>query len=165
MTRGAPLRHFVSADQRLWVHQAACRDADPALFDADTTNLIAALTYCQLCPVRAECKADARQNHDVGVRGGELLGEQRPSTVDRRHRVAQLHMQGLTPPEIAARLRRQMHTVYDDLHALGLPTRSLRTAHGTHQSAHRCRAAGVWCGTCWQAEQDYQTDLIRSRVS
>jgi WhiB family transcriptional regulator, redox-sensing transcriptional regulator len=65
-----------------WRLDAACRDHDPALFDpveagetrAHITNRLAiALAVCADCPVRAECRTEADDLGDLGVRGGVLL--------------------------------------------------------------------------------------------
>lgn len=74
-----------------WRAQAACRDADPALFEPLTSTeqttyrhrphahprIREALSYCAECPVRAQCLAEAvneTQFAAVGVWGGQHIG-------------------------------------------------------------------------------------------
>lgn len=66
-----------------WGRDAACRDAEPTLFDtvprtesADDTvrRLRLATSVCAGCPVRAQCEAEARDNDLTGVWGGVLFG-------------------------------------------------------------------------------------------
>lgn len=58
-----------------WWTAAACRDADTSAFFADGRGQLAtALDYCQRCPVRAECLADARARGETsGVWGGVIF--------------------------------------------------------------------------------------------
>lgn len=64
-----------------WRTRAACRGADPSLFEERTMSgpvqrvpqeiLMAALRYCQGCPVLSECKAEADANPALrGLLGG-----------------------------------------------------------------------------------------------
>lgn len=60
-----------------WRDDAACAGADTALFfpassDDMTATLEAVAAYCDRCPVRAECAAQA---DDHGVWGGEMRGQ------------------------------------------------------------------------------------------
>jgi len=63
-----------------WAGQAACRSADPKLFDANS-NLHAqvALSFCKACPVKEECLQDAldQQANPEGVWGGTTHFERR----------------------------------------------------------------------------------------
>jgi len=64
-----------------WRERAACRDADPALFEehgivgptkrVPEEVLATALKYCQRCPVLAQCRAEADGNQALrGLLGG-----------------------------------------------------------------------------------------------
>ena len=60
-----------------WRDRAACRDADPELFfglSPHGPDTIAALAYCSVCPVRAECQEYADTSGAVGVWGGQHRG-------------------------------------------------------------------------------------------
>lgn len=62
----------------MWRDRAACRDADPRLFEIDGAGqhpyAAEANTYCNRCPVRRECLADAVE-HKVTYtwRGGRAI--------------------------------------------------------------------------------------------
>jgi hypothetical protein len=68
-----------------WRDQAACRTADPRLFDLrDREEGIEppetahdryrrAFNHCRVCPVADECLAEALRNFSSGVNGGHLL--------------------------------------------------------------------------------------------
>lgn len=67
-------------EPRLWVAQAACRDADPRLFDAVATlDAEAALSFCKACPVKEACLQDAldQEVNPDGVWGGTTQTERR----------------------------------------------------------------------------------------
>lgn len=61
-----------------WTAHAACADADSKLFEPSTsdkpqdviTRIRVARLYCQRCPVRAACAAQADDRHEVGIWGG-----------------------------------------------------------------------------------------------
>jgi hypothetical protein len=60
-----------------WRTRAACRYVDPTLFDRPEVSgrkvpksAQFAASYCENCPVRDECGAEADDNRDEGVRGG-----------------------------------------------------------------------------------------------
>ena len=66
-----------------WHADAECAGADPELFFNDASRawplgrVAAAMSYCDPCPVKAECLADALVHDDVyAIRGG-LLPDQR----------------------------------------------------------------------------------------
>lgn len=58
-----------------WMHERACRDADPRKFDASTgeaptsKRVLLAKETCQGCPVRVEC-LEFGINEEFGVFGG-----------------------------------------------------------------------------------------------
>lgn len=56
-----------------WHTRAACRTADPRLFD-DTTDPAPALAYCAVCPVVAECLAWVRADNHGKVRSARYSG-------------------------------------------------------------------------------------------
>lgn len=67
---------LVIMSRRLY-NQAACLDADPAIFDATihgTDEAERALTYCNTCPVINECLAVLRPQHTEydGVAGNSV---------------------------------------------------------------------------------------------
>lgn len=70
----------VGVQGRRWVAQAACRDADPKLFDAVSAfEAQAALQICKGCPVKGTCLQEAL-DEDVnpdGVWGGTTQLERR----------------------------------------------------------------------------------------
>ena len=65
-----------------WRQAAACRGQDPALFypvdgdrnvlDADPAGVVD--RFCRVCPVRAECLADAK-DEPLGIWGGRVPDE------------------------------------------------------------------------------------------
>lgn len=62
-----------------WRLLAACAGADPELFDvidgarrAPGASVRTAIRYCAGCPVRSDCDAEARANHEWGLWGGQL---------------------------------------------------------------------------------------------
>jgi hypothetical protein len=75
----------------LWQEQAACQDADPRRFFADSNTRDqlqqTAEGYCSPCPVRGECSDDADRYRDVGLWGGSYRtdpsrGYQRTALID-----------------------------------------------------------------------------------
>jgi hypothetical protein len=68
-----------------WREQAACRGMDPAeairiFFPARGESNAEARSYCDRCPVRQECLADALAyslQNDLGVRGGKSERQRR----------------------------------------------------------------------------------------
>ncbi|SFJ76499.1 WhiB family transcriptional regulator, redox-sensing transcriptional regulator [Amycolatopsis sacchari] len=109
-----------------WQRDAACRDADPALFFPERGTAIhrtiaAARQVCAACPVAADCRAFARRHHErFGIWGGETeQARPRPPRSrgtrprrDRDARIARLTREGLTAEEIAARLDINPRTVH-----------------------------------------------------
>ncbi len=77
---------------REWTRRAACRGADPDLFlprEGPSGTFLRppveeALTYCEVCPVIAECAAEAEEYDDHGVRGGVYRTGARPKGQLRR---------------------------------------------------------------------------------
>lgn len=73
-----------------FVAESACRNADPRLFEPVTRlesgqcggnpllldRVQAALSYCDVCPVRARCGAWAKAAEEQGVWGGEYLSRE-----------------------------------------------------------------------------------------
>lgn len=54
-----------------WRHGAACVRADPELFfPLSGESQSSAMAYCEGCPVRSECLADALAGGHGGIRGG-----------------------------------------------------------------------------------------------
>lgn len=81
----------------MWRNDAACLDAEPALFDNADVGMTprAALAWCVECPVRRHCLDEALTRpgyEDIGVWGG--------TTLLNRHEV---RMGRLTPAEAMAR--------------------------------------------------------------
>lgn len=67
-------------ESRRWVVQAACRDADPRMFDViSALDADAALSYCKRCPVKEACLQDAldQEVKPDGVWGGTTQTERR----------------------------------------------------------------------------------------
>jgi WhiB family redox-sensing transcriptional regulator len=67
-------------ESRLWVVQAACRFANPKLFDVVSgADAAAALSFCMVCPVKEECLQDAlaQEVNPDGVWGGTTQTERR----------------------------------------------------------------------------------------
>lgn len=67
-------------ESRLWVFQAACRDADPRLFDVvSALDAESALAFCKACPVKEACLQDAldQEVNPDGVWGGTTQTERR----------------------------------------------------------------------------------------
>lgn len=61
---------MIQVRDEAWRRDAACADADPALFDvAKPNHARAALEYCAACPVRVRCVA-ARPAGAAGIWGG-----------------------------------------------------------------------------------------------
>lgn len=83
---------------RNWTLEAACRNEDPDLFlprESITGAFLKppveqALAYCRVCPVMAECAAEADETGDVGVWGGTYrpAGQAHRSTVKAKRRHA-----------------------------------------------------------------------------
>lgn len=60
---------------REWEEHAACRDADPEVFFADSGDARReAKRICSWCPVRAECLLDTRDGEKPGMRFGIRAG-------------------------------------------------------------------------------------------
>lgn len=55
-----------------WRDNAACRGRPTAWWFApvDSPEARLAFAYCDVCPVRDDCQADAYANNDSGIRGG-----------------------------------------------------------------------------------------------
>ena len=72
---------------RDWTTWAACRGVDPDLFlprESSTGAFLKppveqALAYCEVCPVVAECAAEADETGDVGVWGGRYRPDKESS--------------------------------------------------------------------------------------
>jgi hypothetical protein len=69
----------MGAEHTPWWEYTACHGVDPTLFEArdgehagrpPERSLRANEDYCQRCPVRIECGADADRNKAEGLRGG-----------------------------------------------------------------------------------------------
>lgn len=63
----------------MWQDEAACRGADPALFDTDasgpdavTAARTAAEKFCSDCPVLLDCALDADEHREQGLWAGAL---------------------------------------------------------------------------------------------
>jgi Transcription factor WhiB. len=64
-----------------WRKRAACRDTDPQWFDetAERWQQKAAVALCALCPVRADCEAEAIESGAVGmIWAGQMRHGPRP---------------------------------------------------------------------------------------
>jgi len=74
----------VTSEDRAWVRNALCRNADPdELFVRGAAQRKAA-TICRNCPVKRECGADALDNKvEYGIWGG--LTERQRRTLLRKH--------------------------------------------------------------------------------
>lgn len=127
-----------AADLR-WQDQAACKapGIEPSWFFSEKrSDVEAALTVCESCPVRTECGAERELLGIQGVWGGThwvlAAGHIRPSLVRmvdtpayrrkvvRRRRVLALTQSGLNAPEVAAVLDVHRQTVKNDLRTLGV---------------------------------------------
>ncbi len=83
---------------REWVLQAACRDKDPNLFlpqESENGSFLKppveqALEYCRVCPVVAECGAEADEAGDTGVWGGRYRPD-KEATVHRKKTTVRRH--------------------------------------------------------------------------
>lgn len=59
-----------------WRHQAACRDADPALFTPAESSVgllqlrLVSTDYCADCPVRIQCGLAADRGQEIGLWAG-----------------------------------------------------------------------------------------------
>lgn len=75
---GSPSTLLDIVDER-WRQDAACRDADPWIFNALTfADEQDALDCCRHCPVVPECLDWARRERDyTGVAGGKIWGRVR----------------------------------------------------------------------------------------
>lgn len=65
-----------------WIDKAACRRMDPAMFDVTGQVLTAdnqlALTVCRTaCPVITACRWDAVDHGDTGIRGAEVMTDEK----------------------------------------------------------------------------------------
>jgi WhiB family transcriptional regulator, redox-sensing transcriptional regulator len=58
-----------------WRTQAACRDADPGLFQDSLLEKVVIEQFCRQCPVKPQCLKEALENDDVGVWGGTTQKE------------------------------------------------------------------------------------------
>lgn len=74
----------ISPTNNPWWDRAACRKADPRLFDygedregTRLRRIATALRYCGDCLVTKECLEDAIRLGDSGVRGGQFLNSKR----------------------------------------------------------------------------------------
>lgn len=80
---------------RGWRERASCKGADPAQFEERTIRsiknvppevLAAAYRFCQPCPVRSECKAEADENPALtGLLGGVYRTRNRSLERDNRN--------------------------------------------------------------------------------
>jgi WhiB family transcriptional regulator, redox-sensing transcriptional regulator len=108
-----------TATGRDWIAQAACRDADPAVFTdpADDVEVAQALATCARCPVARRCMDTALahdRNSDLGIWGGttvEVRDRIRAGTLTRDDA---LHLQ--TGPHRPDRDRTPMVAVTPDEH-------------------------------------------------
>lgn len=62
-----------------WRADAACRGADPWLFDGENeADRVAAMGYCHGCPVSRQCLDWARRDRKfIGVAGGRMWNRER----------------------------------------------------------------------------------------
>lgn len=61
---------------RDWMEQATCRDADAPFFPSNRRELAKALSFCNKCPVSADCLQYALDNGiEYGVWGGTTESE------------------------------------------------------------------------------------------
>lgn len=126
-----------------WQHRAACRDADPALFDADSLYAArAALAYCGRCPVSAECEAArlvGRESYAVhgsrdGVWAGVLYRKGTPVRVPGVARSREARMLTTTELEL-----RRAHARHNAMRAAGQPV-DLEITAGEREYQRRRRA-------------------------
>lgn len=79
MTRRAAPPRIDSDRASEWRDRAVCADADPEIFTplpADVATILDALSYCDRCPVKAACLADAFEHGDLHtIRGGQTPEE------------------------------------------------------------------------------------------
>lgn len=69
---------LAAVDTREWASQGLCHKADPDVLFVRGAAQNLAKTVCRSCPVRAECLADALDNHvEYGVWGGMTERERR----------------------------------------------------------------------------------------
>jgi WhiB family redox-sensing transcriptional regulator len=138
----ARLHHDITAPMTfLNQGRGACADADPEMF-FDKTRQAEAAAVCHGCPIRAGCKAwvdDAKPDGGVWAGTTEQQRQSRSrrvlTTAKRRAKVASLHGDGRSAPEIALRLGCGITAVYSDLAKLRrrdvlqrYPTREERVA-------------------------------------
>lgn len=58
--------------------KAACKNADPEIFFADTNNkdiVATAKSYCGICPIVLQCLTYALANEEHGIWGGTTMQE------------------------------------------------------------------------------------------
>jgi short subunit dehydrogenase-like uncharacterized protein len=108
-----------AATGRDWIGQAACRDADPAVFTdpADNTELAQALATCARCPVARTCLDTALahdRNGDLGIWGGTTVAVRDQIRAGTLTRDDALHLQ--TGPYRADRDRTSTLAVTPDEH-------------------------------------------------
>lgn len=140
ITRAGTVRgDLPKAESWSWRTRAACHQPgiDPDWFWSNTTSdIVAALTVCETCPVRSECGAEQARIEAPGVWGGvrwveksgEVYPDKRPLLVEspakrnrrvRRRRVLVLTLRGMKAPQVADVLGFHRQTVKNDLKALG----------------------------------------------
>ena len=74
-----PLGMLLAVGREPWRTDAACRGADPWLFDGESAaDELEALGYCRRCPVTRQCLEWARTDRKfAGVAGGKVWGRNR----------------------------------------------------------------------------------------
>lgn len=135
----------VTTSETDWQQQAACRGAEPSLFNArrgseplsvsQTRQEYAIRTYCRGCPVLAECLAFANKRRYGGVWGGRVLDPDEAGS-------------GLAAPPL-------------DTDRTVVAEPAARHPHGTYQAVRRHRARGEdLCALC----EPYAVDRRRRDV-
>lgn len=115
-----------------WAASAACRGVNPNIFHPDDGDYTLAHTYCDRCPVRADCLTHALTNNERdGMWGGRTerarqrmraTAHMAPPPDERAPRALQLYDDGMPIKDIARRVNAGTPTVTAWLQDAGINT-------------------------------------------
>lgn len=68
---------LLSTEPLRWRLKARCISADPEVFQNSLLERVAIEQFCNHCPVKENCLAEALKNNDIGVWGGTTERERK----------------------------------------------------------------------------------------